>query len=103
MQKKEQKISGHRRGTRQKSERQKQVDRHKQRKIKKQSKKQIKKIRLLASSRIYAFPLNSVNVVAKSIIVCQKHANQGTHRLKLLSEGLQSNSIMYANRNHKQG
>ena len=66
-----------------------------------QKKKQIKEIRLLASSQISAFRLKSVSIAAKSIIGWQKHANQGTHRVKLLSEGLRSDTLMYANRNHK--
>ena len=45
-----------------------------------------KEIRLLAGSQIFAFPLKSVSVAAKVIIGRQKHANQGTHRVKLLTE-----------------
>lgn len=81
-------------------------NRNKQGYMKKKNKhthKKIKVIRLLASSQISAFLLKSVSVVAKSITGWQKHANQGTHRVKLLSEGLRSDTLMYANRNHKQG
>lgn len=93
------KKSGHRRGRRQEEEDKK--DRNKQRYIKRTHTKQIKEIRLLASSQIFAFPLKSVRVAAKSIIGRQKHANQGTQRVKQLSEVLRSDTLMYANRNHK--
>lgn len=63
----------------------------------------IKEIRLLASSQTCAFPSKSVSVVAESIIGCQKHANQGTRRVKLLSDGLRSDTVMYANWKDKQG
>lgn len=64
--------SGHRRGSRQESgrDRKREGDRNKQGYMEKthtQKKKQIKEIRLLASSQISAFPLKSVSVAAKSI------------------------------------